>query len=62
MSKYTLEIKETSDGELYFNLPEEVLNNLGWEEGDEVQFIEKDNSFIIKKVDLINLLTNENIS
>jgi bifunctional DNA-binding transcriptional regulator/antitoxin component of YhaV-PrlF toxin-antitoxin module len=62
MSKYTLEIKETSDGELYFILPEEILNNLGWEEGDEVQFIKKDNSFIIKKVDLINLLTNENIS
>jgi bifunctional DNA-binding transcriptional regulator/antitoxin component of YhaV-PrlF toxin-antitoxin module len=62
MSKYTLEIKETPDGELYFILPEEILDNLGWEEGDEVQFIEKDNSFIIKKVDLINLLSDENIS
>ena len=61
-NKYTLEIKESADGELYFDLPEDILNNLGWEEGDEVKFIKKGNSFSIKKVDLINLLSDENIS
>ena len=45
-----LEIKESFNGELYFRLPDDVLNRLGWEEGDDLKFIPQDEAFIIKKV------------
>ena len=45
-----LQVKENSDGELYFDLPDELMNHLGWEVGDDVKFIEKDNGYLIKKV------------
>lgn len=32
----TVDIKETVDGDLYFNLPDEVIDRLGWQEGDEL--------------------------
>ena len=34
-------IKQRSDGELYFEIPEDCLNRLGWNEGDDLDF--KDN-------------------
>lgn len=45
-----LEIKENEDGELYFTIPDDVLNRLGWEEGDEIKFTEKDGGFVLTKV------------
>jgi bifunctional DNA-binding transcriptional regulator/antitoxin component of YhaV-PrlF toxin-antitoxin module len=45
-----LEVKENIDGELYFDLPDELLNRLGWKEGDEIKFIEKDGGFLLTKV------------
>ena len=45
-----LEVKESFDGELYFRLPDDLLNRLGWKEGDELKFIPQDEAFIIKKV------------
>lgn len=36
MKVSTVDIKENADGELYFNLPDEVIDRLGWEEGDEL--------------------------
>jgi bifunctional DNA-binding transcriptional regulator/antitoxin component of YhaV-PrlF toxin-antitoxin module len=50
-----LEVKESFDGELYFRLPDDVLNRLGWEEGDNLKFIPKDEAFIIKKVKYENV-------
>lgn len=45
-----LEVKESFDGELYFRLPDDLLKRLGWEVGDDLKFIPKDEAFIIKKV------------
>ncbi len=45
-----LEVKESFDGELYFRLPDDLLDRLGWEVGDELKFIPQDEAFIIKKV------------
>jgi bifunctional DNA-binding transcriptional regulator/antitoxin component of YhaV-PrlF toxin-antitoxin module len=45
-----LEVKQSFDGELYFRLPDDLLDRLGWEEGDELKFIPQDEAFIIKKV------------
>ena len=50
-----LEVKESFDGELYFRLPDDVLNRLGWEEGDDLKFIPQDEAFIIKKVKYENV-------
>lgn len=36
MKTDTVEIKETSEGELYFDLPDDVLERLGWKEGDDL--------------------------
>ena len=44
-----IEVKESSDGELYFNLPDDLLGRLGWAEGDEIKFAERDGGFVIKK-------------
>ena len=45
-----LKVEETADGELYFRIPDEMLDRLGWVEGDEVKFVEKDRGFLIKKI------------
>ncbi len=50
-----LQLKEDSFGELFFNIPDDVLNRLGWEEGDDIKFIEKNNGFIIKKIKYENI-------
>ena len=50
MSIGELTVKENADGELYFRIPDDLLDRLGWVEGDEVKFVEKDGSFIIKKI------------
>ena len=45
-----LEVKENVDGELYFRLPDDLLDRLGWEVGDDLKFVPQDDAFIIKKV------------
>ena len=45
-----IEIKENSSGELYFELPPALLEDLGWEEGDDVKFADKNGVFTINKV------------
>ena len=45
-----LQLKENADGELYFNIPDDVLNRLGWKEGDDLKFEERNGSVFIKKI------------
>ena len=45
-----LKLKETDDGNLFFNIPDDILDRLGWEEGDEIKFVEQDGGFLLKKV------------
>ena len=45
-----IEVKEHVNGELYFDLPDDLLNKLDWEEGDQIKFIEQDGGFLLKKV------------
>jgi bifunctional DNA-binding transcriptional regulator/antitoxin component of YhaV-PrlF toxin-antitoxin module len=46
-----LEIKQNSDGDLYFTLPDDLLKRLNWEEGDDLDFTEKDGGFFITKLE-----------
>ena len=50
MNSTELQIKENSEGDLYFNIPDNLLERLGWEEGDEIKFVEKDGGFVLTKV------------
>ena len=52
MSEITkIEVQEHSFGELFFEIPPALLEDLGWEEGDDVKFIDNKNGvFTIKKV------------
>ena len=50
MKTTELQIKENSEGDLYFNIPDNLLERLGWEDGDEIKFIEKDGGFVLTKV------------
>lgn len=44
-------IEESEDGELFFQLPEDMIERLGWTTGCELEFvIYEDNAFMIKKV------------
>ena len=50
-----LKLQEAEDGELFFNIPDDVLDRLGWEEGDDIKFVEKDGGFLLKKVKYENI-------
>jgi bifunctional DNA-binding transcriptional regulator/antitoxin component of YhaV-PrlF toxin-antitoxin module len=45
-----IELKETDNGELFFRIPEETLNRLGWKEGDDLKFEDRNGSVLIRKV------------
>jgi bifunctional DNA-binding transcriptional regulator/antitoxin component of YhaV-PrlF toxin-antitoxin module len=47
---YILEVEEDENGEQFITLPEEVLEDLGWEEGDVLNWDVKGNGIILTKV------------
>lgn len=50
MTKYILDVKEAPDGELYIELPEQVLKQSGFEIGDTLLWTDKGNgSFELSK-------------
>jgi bifunctional DNA-binding transcriptional regulator/antitoxin component of YhaV-PrlF toxin-antitoxin module len=50
ISRKLLEVREHPDGDLYFELDQELLRDLNWKAGDSVEFTDnKDGSFSIKK-------------
>ena len=47
---YTVEVKETPEGEQFIDLPEEIINSLGWKEGDNIEWsTESDGSYSLSK-------------
>lgn len=54
MEKQVL-LKETADGDLFFTIPDEMLKRLGWEEGDDLKFEERNGSVLIRKVNYENV-------
>jgi bifunctional DNA-binding transcriptional regulator/antitoxin component of YhaV-PrlF toxin-antitoxin module len=49
--KAIVELQQDGDtGDLYFQLPEQVLNQVGWSEGDTLEWFDNgDNSWSIRK-------------
>ena len=37
---YSATIQEADDGSLFIEFPQEIMDNLGWKEGDELQWDE----------------------
>ena len=52
-NKFTVTLEEDGDGNLILPFPDEMLESLGWEEGDVLEWVEDDYSdaFYIRKVD-----------
>jgi bifunctional DNA-binding transcriptional regulator/antitoxin component of YhaV-PrlF toxin-antitoxin module len=45
-----VKIKKLEGGEHYFNLPEKLQKELGWEEGDTIEWVDnQDGSFSLSK-------------
>ena len=49
---YTLKVEQNEKtGEYFVLLPEELLEQVDWDEGDNIQWVDnKDSSFTLKKV------------
>ena len=47
--KYIVPVQETPDGEQYIELSDEILNEAGWKEGDEIEWKTEKNGFSLKK-------------
>lgn len=50
MSSYIIEIQENSLGEYYITLPDDLTEELGWEEGDILDWNLKGNGIILSKI------------
>ena len=53
MKRFTVTLEEDEFGELMLPIPEEVLEDLGWVVGDELEYSvdDSDLSFTLKKVE-----------
>lgn len=52
MNRYTLDVKHTEDGEAFIELPEDLLAETGWKEGDDLTWTDNhDGSFTLSKSD-----------
>jgi antitoxin component of MazEF toxin-antitoxin module len=47
----TVTLQENENDDLFFELPEELLDTLGWDDNTEVEFTVVGNSIRISKVD-----------
>jgi bifunctional DNA-binding transcriptional regulator/antitoxin component of YhaV-PrlF toxin-antitoxin module len=50
MSSYILEVQEDENGEMFITFPEEVVEHLGWQEGDVLNWDVKGEGIILTKV------------
>lgn len=54
MKTQEIELQTNDDGELFIQIPDDVLDNLGWCIGDDLVFTDEDNGFLIKKKEMNN--------
>jgi bifunctional DNA-binding transcriptional regulator/antitoxin component of YhaV-PrlF toxin-antitoxin module len=48
--RFTTTIEEDEHGELYFTIPDEILKDLGWDVGTQVEYIEDGDELILRRV------------
>jgi bifunctional DNA-binding transcriptional regulator/antitoxin component of YhaV-PrlF toxin-antitoxin module len=47
---YTLEIQEDDNGDLFIQFPDDVIEELGWEDGDILEWKLKGNGVVLSKL------------
>jgi len=47
---YILEVEQDENGEQYITLPDEIMEELGWQEGDILDWAVRANGIILSKV------------
>jgi bifunctional DNA-binding transcriptional regulator/antitoxin component of YhaV-PrlF toxin-antitoxin module len=50
MSSYIIEVEEDENGELFITFPDEVIEELGWQEGDILNWDVQGNGIVLSKV------------
>jgi bifunctional DNA-binding transcriptional regulator/antitoxin component of YhaV-PrlF toxin-antitoxin module len=50
MSSYIIEVEEDENGELFITFPDEVIEELGWQEGDILNWDVQGTGIILSKV------------
>jgi bifunctional DNA-binding transcriptional regulator/antitoxin component of YhaV-PrlF toxin-antitoxin module len=50
MTSYIIEIQEDQDGELFIQFPEEIIEELGWQEGDILSWNLKGEGIVLSKL------------
>jgi len=49
---WTLEVQQHENGDYFIELPDEVIAELGWKEGDSINWVDnKDGTWSLKKLD-----------
>ena len=56
---YTSEVFETEDGELAFEFSEELLNQMGWGEGTEIEWLIENDKIIMQEVTNVSACGDE---
>ena len=52
MKSWTLEVQKLEDGDQYIEFPKELMEEVGWEDGDVLEWIDNGNgSWTLKKLD-----------
>lgn len=63
MEKYTIEVQENEEGEPFIEFPDAVMEQVGWKEGDTIQWVDNgDGSFTLKKEQEMEWVLVETVS
>lgn len=49
ITNYTTILEENDDGDLVMTIPPQVLDYLGWDEGDEIEYHIENHSVVMRK-------------
>jgi bifunctional DNA-binding transcriptional regulator/antitoxin component of YhaV-PrlF toxin-antitoxin module len=50
MTSYIIEVQEDQDGELFIEFPEEIIEELGWQEGDILSWNLKGEGIVLSRL------------
>jgi bifunctional DNA-binding transcriptional regulator/antitoxin component of YhaV-PrlF toxin-antitoxin module len=50
MTDYIIELQETDNGDLFIEFPDDLIDTLGWQEGDILDWRIKDEAIILSRL------------
>jgi bifunctional DNA-binding transcriptional regulator/antitoxin component of YhaV-PrlF toxin-antitoxin module len=50
MTDYIIEVQEADNGDLFIEFPDDLIDTLGWQEGDILDWRIKDEGIILKRL------------